>query len=228
MLIIWSTIATFLYIIDILLLVPKYTKCKYDHTKRKTKLIWKGSCIIVPVLVLLSRVVYLTIINEVKITHVLFLLGIILCAIGDIYLEIKFVKGGFFFGLGHLFYIASLMNLWYLKAGIHSITFIIPIALYVPLCVVGTILTVKLLGKFHREVLLTYNAIISASFALGFTLIIYGRGAEKFAGLGACLLVISDWILARNKIAGRTYMSTLISLLIYFSGQIMISMIGFM
>ena len=50
-------IISMLYVADLILLVPKYTLCKYDHTPRRKKLYWKAACIGVPLLVFLGTLI---------------------------------------------------------------------------------------------------------------------------------------------------------------------------
>ena len=103
-------IVTLLYLTDLFFMVPKYTKCKYDHTPRKKKLMWKGACIGVPVIAIIAG----TIFNASKgfvVGDFLLVAGMCVCAAGDIVLEIKFIKGGFLFFFGHVLYIAAICTI---------------------------------------------------------------------------------------------------------------------
>ena len=201
-----------------LLLVPKYTRCKYDHTPRKRKLVWKGICIAVPLLILTfgTAVIYIAGYAKGNYTYLLVTIGMLFCAIGDIALDIRFSVGGIFFGIGHLFYITAMIFL-------NTHLFFAPIICYVILVVLGTALTIKYLGRKYRVKLIVYNLIISGSFALGIGLILSRDPGQVLLGYGCVALVISDWLLARNNIFGSTYAWSLISLSCYFGGQIMIS-----
>ena len=206
---------TLLYLTDLFFLVPKYTKCKYDHTPRKKKLVWKGVCIGVPTVAIIVG----TIFNAPKgLSAGDFILaaGMCVCAIGDIVLEVKFIRGGFLFFAGHLLYIAALITM----TGYYN-----PVALviYVILAAAGWILTNKHLGKKYRILLIGYNLTISASFALGINLCMGGNSAFLILGAGVCLLPVSDWLMARNKVYGSTYGWSLLALVTYFGGQILIS-----
>ena len=99
-------IITILYVTDLILLVPKYNKCKYDHTPRRKKLMRKGACIGVPFLLLVIG----TIINSIyrfDYRDLLIVVGMLLCAVGDIVIEIRFFKGGLCFAAGHIFYVTA-------------------------------------------------------------------------------------------------------------------------
>ena len=97
-------IISFLYIIDMLLLVPKYVRCKYDHTPRKRKLFWKGACIGLPFLILAFGTLVICISGYAKgnYSYLLVTAGMLFCAVGDITLDVRFSVGGIFFGIGHL------------------------------------------------------------------------------------------------------------------------------
>lgn len=211
-------IISLLYIIDMLLLVPKYVRCKYDHTPRKRKLFWKGACIGLPFLILAFGTLVISVFGYAKgnYSYLLVTAGMLFCAVGDITLDVRFSVGGIFFGIGHLFYIAAMFFL-------NTHLFFAPIICYVILVVLGTALTIKYLGRKYRVKLIVYNIIISASFALGIGLILSGDPGQILLGYGCVALVISDWLLARNKIFGSSYAWSMISLSCYFGGQIMIS-----
>lgn len=218
MLSIHAVIVTVLYLCDLLLMTPKYTLCKYDHTPRTKKLIWKGSCVGLPLLILIFETLmrHFSKTEEVSVANILLIIGMLLCAVGDIILEIRFVKGGCLFFAGHVTYVAALYTLQEEIAPV-SIIF------YAMLVGLGTYLTLTKLSKKYRAVLIGYNLAISGSFAMAVPLIITGEPAKVLLGTGACFLVISDWLLARNKSFGSNYTWSLISLLFYFGGQILIS-----
>lgn len=208
-------IVSMLYIADLVALVPKYTKCKYDHTPRKRKLIWKGACIGVPLVVLAFGTV-VNALSGVKVADILILAAMCVCAVGDIVIEIRFFKGGLLFFGGHILYVAALFMLNDKLSGLALVVYLI-------LAVCGTILTVQKLGKKYRAFLIGYNLLISGTFALSLPLILTGTPALVFVGSGACFLAVSDWLLARNKAYKSTYGWALLSLMFYFGGQILIS-----
>lgn len=217
-----ACIITAIYIIDLMLLVPKYTKCKYDHTPRNRKLVWKGACIGCPLLLLIFGAILLQISGKVFDSTIWFLVaGMCFCAVGDIILEIKFIKGGLLFFLGHLTYVTGLLSMEESRS-------YVALFAYVILVFLGTLLTVKKLGKKYRNALIAYNCVISGSFALSVPLIITRTPANVLLGIGLCFLAISDWLLARNKTFGSNYSWSLVSLLFYFGGQILISTFPFL
>ena len=214
-------IISMLYVVDLLLFVPKYTLCKYDHTVRRKKLFWKAACIGVPLLLFAFEIVCSLSKGIIDYKEIGLFLGMILCAIGDIVLEIRFIKGGVLFLAGHLVYVASLI---YISKGVN----IVSIFVYVSLATAGVILTIMKLGKKYRFALLLYNFVISATFALAVPLIYSTNTANLSLGVGASFLVISDWLLARNKVYKAGYYWSLLSLLFYFGGQILISLFAFL
>lgn len=216
-----ALIISVIYLIDLLLLVPKYTRCKYDHTPRFQKLVWKGLCIGLPLAVLTIEMILKALAGKMVFTDLLLLLGMFLCAFGDIVLEIRFVKGGFLFFGGHLVYVITLILL-------QNRISVISVICYVILVVGGTTLTLLKLSKKYRTLLISYNLVISGSFSLSVPLILTGEPMYVLLGIGACFLVVSDWLLARNKTYGSTYGRSLVSLLFYFGGQILISSYGFL
>ena len=210
-------IISMLYVVDLLLLVPKYTLCKYDHTVRRKKLFWKGACIGVPLFIFSVTLISSLIRNKFDYEELVLFIAMLLCAIGDIVLEIRFIRGGVLFLAGHITYVAAII---YIGKGIN----IISLFVYVVLATAGVILTLLKLGKKYRVVLLLYNFVISATFALSVPFIFSGDVPKMLLGCGACFLVISDWLLARNKVYKTGYYWSLLSLVFYFGGQIMISL----
>lgn len=208
-------IVTLLYLTDMFFLVPKYTKCKYDHTPRRKKLVWKGVCIGIPLLCLIAG----TVVNAfggVTVPEVLIVVAMCFCAVGDIVIEIRFFRGGLLFFGGHIFYVAALLMFSREFSGAAVVVYLI-------LAACGTVLTIQKLGKKYRPYLIGYNLIISGSFALSVPLILTFEPGFVFLGTGACFLAVSDWLLARNKVFKSTYGWALLSLVFYFGGQILIS-----
>ena len=213
-------IITALYIIDLFLIVPLYTKKKYDHSTRRNKLTVKGIAICIPLLVLVYSALF-TYFKGVFASFICMLaLGMLLCAFGDIILEIRFFRGGCFFLAGHLVYVIAVLTEKRYVTWITVLAFVI-------LAATGAYITVTKLDRKYRVPLLLYNFVISASFALGITLVITLKPSNAVVGLGLMLLVVSDWLLARNKLYGSNFKRSLISLVCYFGGQILISSLVF-
>ena len=215
-------IISIVYGIIMFLLVPKYTKCKYDHTPRNKKLVWKGFCISPVFCVLAVGIVASIINNSCSLVLILLGIGMFLCALGDIALEIRFSQGGILFGIGHLFYISSMVRMSEKKITL------ITIVIYVLFVSIGTWLTITKLGAKYRWFLLFYNLIISGSFAIGASLVAYGSVAEKVCGGGVVLLAISDWLLARNKVFKSNFKWSMIAIVPYFAGQMMVALYPFL
>lgn len=212
---------TALYIVDLLLLVPKYTRCKYDHTPRRRRLVWKGFCIGIPLFVLTMYSVFRAVVGQASLTNWLLVAAMLFCGVGDIVLEIRFVKGGFLFFFGHLLYVITFITL-------QEKISVTAIVIYAILVGVGTYLTWTKLSEKYRPLLILYNLAISGSFALGVALALTARPVYILIGVGACFLAISDWLLARNKTYGSTFAWYITSLLFYFGGQILISTYPFL
>ena len=213
-------IITILYVIDLFVIVPLYTKKKYDHSTRRNKLIVKGIAISIPLLVLLNTSFRSVLNGSPHLFACLLTLGMLLCAFGDIILEIRFFRGGCFFLAGHLVYVIAVLAMFKSVRLITVLTFVV-------LASAGAGITVTKLDKKYRVPLLLYNFTISASFALGGTLTTTHSLSNELVGLGLMLLVVSDWLLARNKLYGSNFKRSLFSLVCYFGGQILISSLVF-
>ena len=202
-------------LIDLVFLVPKYTGCKYDHTPRKRKLLWKGISIGVAFLILTITLIIGIFNSKSDAVLVMLEVGMLFCAIGDIVLEIKFIRGAAFFLLGHLVYSFAALSLNCFN----------PVGVFVFFAVslAGILLTKKYLGKKFKIQLLSYNFVISLSFSLGLSLGLSGPVENLILGIGLCFLGISDWILARNKVFKSNFKWSLLALEIYFGGQVLIA-----
>lgn len=214
------TLICILYLLDMLFFVPQYTLRKYDHTPRTRKLMWKGACIGIPLLVLIEGVVYAACWNIGNLFLYVMTAGMFVCAVGDIILEIKFMRGGVFFLLGHIIYVIGLCGY------VRKLTLVTGLV-YLMMVALGTIITIDRLGKKYRVLLIIYNLVISASFAMGVTLILTNNFKDALVGVGACFLVVSDWLLGRNKLLGSNFSRSLVSLIFYFGGQCLISTMVF-
>lgn len=213
----WAALIILL-LVDYIVFIPGYNRKKFDHTPRKEKLTYKGISIGIIFLILLSGYINGLVTHKVMPQDFLWVLGMLSCAFGDIILEIKFTKGGLLFGLGHLLYIAALV------VYTEKISLLIVI-LYICFALAGTVLTIKYLGSRHRGLMILYNCVISFSFALGANLSVVKATSTRFVfiGIGMCLLVISDWILARNRRIGTTETRSMMCLTLYFSGQALLA-----
>ncbi len=205
------------YLADLLLLTPKYIKCKYDHTALKRKIMWKELCVGIPFLALLCGVAIKYITGSDDETLSILLAGMFLCVVGDAVLEIKFGAGVVCFAMGHVVYIVAIISLGY---GVN----VASIVVYALLAVLGTVLTLKLLGKNHKAQFIIYNLVVSTSFALSVPLLMTGEASLIVLGCGIISLVISDWLLARNKVFKSNFKWSLFAIIPYFGGQILISL----
>ena len=209
-------------ITDLVLFVPLYNWSKFNHVKRNIKLYIKGICIGFPCIVLLAGIADLYSRGVLSTVSVIFFIGMLISAVGDIVLEIKFIRGGICFALGHCVYIAGLFllfnkNFLLLCAG----TFVFLLSL-------GSVLTHINLSKKYRVYLYLYNAVVSAGFSLALPLAFSGERGPAAIGTGIMMLVISDWVLAGNKLTGNTFLKSLVALLLYFGGQLLIAAYPFL
>ncbi len=207
---------------DLMLFVPLYNWSKFHHVKRNIKLYIKGICIGFPCLVLLTGIVDLYSRGVVNYISLIFLAGMLICFAGDIILEIKFIRGGICFALGHCVYFAGLFLLF--KGNL----FLLSAVVFVLLLSLGSVLTHINLSKKYRVYLYLYNAIVSASFSLALPLAFSGEPGPAAVGTGVMMLVVSDWVLAGNKLTGVTFYKSLVSLLLYFGGQLLIAAYPFL
>ena len=203
-------------ITDLLLFVPLYNYCKFHHVQRNLKLLIKGICIGFPLLLLIVGAVDLLTLSVFDIASFILIAGMVLCAVGDILLEVRFIRGGILFACGYGFYIVALL----LRSPFFSYVQLIVFFLFFT---GGNFLTVKLLSRKYRTALIIYNTLISAAFALSLSFVASGEKALVFLGFGVILLVVSDWLLARNRYVRAGSVWTLIALMLYFSGQLLIS-----
>lgn len=145
-------------------------------------------------------------------------LGLFLCMLADIILEINFLIGGVFFFLGHFSYILFFLKL--AQAEIISIPiFVVLIAL--ALCYFYCYFVISDIKKCLYAL---YVILLSASFSLGivlpFTFGMYGL----FPALAITLLIISDFLLARNRLNTSSMLSETVALSFYFMGQFFMAM----
>ncbi len=146
------------------------------------------------------------------------LIAIGICLLGDIVLKIHQVIGGVIFFLGHVAYIIFFLSL----AEFHPAS----ILLFTILCISGLCYFYRYLPRMEGlEIpLALYGCTISASVSLGiilpFSIGIYGI----LPAIAITMLLISDILLARNKIIEESILTSTFALLYYFGGQFLMAM----
>lgn len=143
--------------------------------------------------------------------------GLMLCLIGDVVLELHFITGMGAFLLGHLCYIGSFLSqkgpsLWI-------------VGYFIPLMMLVTLLFVPLVPKLEKPRLpyivyvVVIVAMLSAALPLPFALGI--RGVLQAAG--AALFVLSDLLLGRNLLTFTNRLRDAVSLSCYYAGQYLLA-----
>ena len=146
-------------------------------------------------------------------TNLFVLYGLIICAVADALLVIKFAVGMLFFFLGHICYI-----IYFLK-----------IAPFNPVSIIVFVITAGILAIYfnkYRENMgklkiayFIYGVTINVTFALGIMLPFSIGSYGVVPAIAATLLVISDVMLALNNMHKRKVLSDLMYLGYYFMGQ---------
>lgn len=209
------------YVIDLAFFAPQYTLRKFDGSPKKRQLLYKGITIgILWVMTIAGAVwgffVSKTLGRDMIAVASLLCVAMTICAVGDIVLEIHFIRGGILFAIGHLCYITAMFLLGAIPNAITAVVF-------VAVAGSGAFIACKRLNRKHRVPVVMYDCVIGLSFAMGVTLMYVKAPLAYILGTGICMLVISDWLLAKNKAFGTNYYKSLTSLLFYFGGQALIS-----
>lgn len=199
----------------LLVLVPAYLHAKKGASKKAYALCFKGACTLVPVLLCLAGAG----IAAGRLTGAWWMtVGLVLCLVGDILLELVFLAGMAAFLCGHLAYIAGFLAMapfrWE-SVPIFAIALLIVVVLFYRLLPQMKEKRGPFIG--YAVVLL---AMLAVAMALPFSL--GARGAV--AAAGALLFVVSDLLLARNLLLGPIGHSDAVSLGCYFSGQYLLAL----
>lgn len=138
--------------------------------------------------------------------------GLLLCALADVLLELRFPLGMLAFALGHLCYIAALLQMGSFTA-LHGLLFGL-------IALAGLIAMVKLRKKLSQPVYFVYPYML----VIGLMLSLAADKRLPMA-LGALFFAISDGlILARLAGAGRGKAQDNAVMLLYYLGQFLIAL----
>ena len=209
------------------LLLPIYIRLKNREKYKPLKITLKGCMTLIPVVFCTTAILALhkrtgdwssLVTDSGYETSLLILAGLIICLVADVVLVINFPVGMFLFLFGHICYI-----LYFLTIGSFHIISIAILA-------VGFTFTYRYFNRFREAMgkllpaYFLYALTIDITFSLGillpFTIGPYG----VLPALAASLLVISDYMLAVNRISGRKPWSDLMYLSYYFTGQFFMSL----
>lgn len=217
-------ITSVLVIIVLLIFTPLYLYLKDNKYPNYLTLFVKGSTTCVAVLICSIGMIILSaskssteIPSEIKNNWWIFI-GLSICVIADIALEIHFPVGGVLFFFGHIGYLIFSLSLASFTPS--------SIPIYVVLLVLGLCYFYRYFSFLGRKkyAICIYASTIAASFSIGivlpFTFGIYGL----FPALGSCLLLISDVLLARNLLNKSTILSRIVALNFYYCGQLSMAM----
>lgn len=210
-------ISIVLAVSDLAIFVPGYVVRKYDHSSRRVMLRWKIVAMLTAVIILFIGVVYRFSSGTGAFYEMMLLVGMTVCLLGDIILEIRFLAGGVIFFVGHILYVLAVADL------LKHVT-VTAVITYVTVSLVSGLITVKKLSAKYRKPLLLYDLLVCMTFSAGIELICMFSPCETVLGAGMCLLVVSDWLLYRNKAYGSDFKRSLIAIYPYFLGQLLVAL----
>lgn len=146
-------------------------------------------------------------------THILILIGLSICTVADVFLVINFNVGMVCFLIGHICYI-----LYFLKLAPFS-----PIS--IPIYVVTSVITYFVYSRYKNNIgklwpaYTVYGLVIIGTFSIAIMLPFSIGPYGIIPAIAALLLVISDFMLALNKLSRKKVLSDLMYLGYYFMGQ---------
>ncbi len=216
-------IAMFGIFLMIFILMPCYLSFKRRGRNKNLGLLVKGATTLIAVI--LSYLGYWkamtsTITNSLPASFYSrsLLIGLTICLFADVLLGIQIYIGGFLFFLGHIAYI-----IYFIKLGGFPIICIPMVSIFTGTALCYFYRFSARLGK-ERYLYFLYGLIIFTTLSLGLTLpVTIGIIGYPFA-LASVLLVVSDILLARNTLYKETSLSDTVTLLYYFSGQLLLAL----
>ncbi len=216
-------IAMFSIFLMIFILMPCYLSLKRRGRNKKLSLLIKGATTLVAVI--LSYIGYwkaMTLLDTNHLPSSFFsrsvLVGLTICLFADVLLGIQVYIGGFFFFLGHVAYIV-----YFIQLGGFPIICIPMVSFFTGIALCYFYRYSARLGK-EKYLYFLYGLTIFTSLSLGLTLpFTIGLLGYPLA-LASVLLVASDLLLARNTLYRETSLSDTVSLLYYFSGQLLLAL----
>lgn len=206
-----------------LVFMPLYIHMKNNEFATGITLFAKGFTTFVAAIFSLYGLFILSEANSKETAYVLFshnwwiAIGLFICMLADVFLNLHFIAGGILFFIGHVCYI-----IFFLKLAPFS-------PLMIPIYSIVLVFCLCYFYKFHtalgneKYLYSIYGATISASLAISFLLPfkigIYGC----FPALASFLLFISDILLARNLLYKETLLSDTLAISFYYTGQFLMA-----
>ncbi len=148
------------------------------------------------------------------------LIGLTLCLLGDIFLEIRFTLGGALFFLGHVSYVLGMRS----HNGFTAFTAVVAV------CAAAVLLPYlyHFRSKIPAKLMLPLTG-----YALALSLLLGSALPQPFLALsrpavlmavGAALFVASDMTLCRNMLLRKSRRAQYVSLLMYYMGQLLLAL----
>lgn len=204
------------------LLLPMYIRLKHNNRYTPLKIAIKGSMTLIAVL--FCGYGFLRIYREFgQINNVCFpsgfrtspfiLAGLVICMLADIVLVLYFPLGMLLFLIGHICYITCFLQI----APFNPVS--------IPVFAVASFITYRYFKRFSREMgklkfgYIIYGLVILSTFSIAIMLPFSIGSYGVIPAISSVLLVISDIMLAVNKLAGHKHFSDLLYLGYYFTGQ---------
>ena len=209
------------------LLLPIYIRLKHRQKYAPLKIFLKGCMTLIPVVFCASGILKLhartgdwhNLVSGTGYQTSLFVLfGLTICLIADVLLVINFPVGMLFFLAGHICYIAYFLTI----GGFNPVS----IAAFL----IGIALAYRYYSRFKDAMgklwpaYYLYGITIITTLSLGIMLPFALGPYGILPALAACLTVISDFMLAANRISGRKPWSDLMYLSYYLTGQFFMSL----
>ena len=209
------------------LLLPVYIRLKHRHRSLRLKIALKGCMTLIPVVFCSFAFINLhettgtwsgTVEETGFTTSVLILAGLIICFTADLVLEISFPLGMILFMCGHICYI-----LYFFTIGGFNPLFLLIFS-------VSIFFTYSFFSRFKEAMgkiwpaYYLYACTINVTASVGLLLPLSIGAYGVLPAISACLLVISDYMLASNRLSGKRNWSDLLYLSYYFTGQYFLSL----
>lgn len=203
-------------LVILLVLMPLYFLGKYRWGKGY-ELVFKGASTLICVCLALGFCIGC---GFSDLFAVLMLIGLCLCLLGDIWLELVFPVGGLLFFLGHTLYIAGILT----QAAVTGWSLLAAAVALVPVTLVYLRFRKQMPDGLDRLTPVYGVALVALlAFALPLPLTLGTQRAWLLAA-GAALFVASDLTLCRNLIQKRGVKSQYPSLAMYYMAQLLLAL----
>ncbi|MEG1194652.1 MAG: lysoplasmalogenase family protein [Clostridia bacterium] len=200
-----------------LVLMPLHFRSKAWHSKVPTRI-----AKVVPTLIAAAFAAYACFFTHTPQPYaMLVFIGLCICTLADLMIEIRFEVGGALFFIGHVFYVAALaffrMFSWQ-----NAMVFVAAVAL---LLFFILRYRAQLPHKLLLYGLITYSLALSALLALSLPLPFMAYSTSALcAAVGAALFVASDMTLCHNTLCSKPVPYHFFSLGLYYMGQLFLAL----